>query len=400
MKNVTEASRIKSEYDVIVIGAGPAGSVAARNAAREGLDVLLMEKRQEIGEPVRCAEGLFKEGLDDFIDYDPKWVCAGIKCARIHAPDGGVLSLSEKADDVAGYVLDRKIFDRALARLAANAGSEIQVKTQATGLIKEERVIKGIRGFCRGREFEARSRVVIGADGVESKVGRWAGLMGPLKPKDIECCAEFMVSGIDIDPACLEFYIGNHISPGGYLWIFPKGEREANIGLGILGTRFNGTHPIEYLKRFVDARFPGCKVMQTIVGAVPVSDMIQHISTGGLMLAGDGARLVDPLLGAGIMNAMLSGRMAGNMAAEAIKKGDVSAQAFRKYEEGVRKSMGKAIHRNYKVKEFIVNATDRQVNALLYSLRKMNAENIPVSTVYKTATTSGIPVMKMMRALL
>jgi len=360
--------------------------------------VLLVEKRQEIGEPVRCAEGLFKDGLEDFIDYDPKWVCAHIKSARIHAPDGNVLSLSEP-DNVAGYVLDRKIFDRALARLAANAGSEIQVKTQATGLIKHEGVIKGVKGLCRGREFEARSMVVIGADGVESRVGRWAGLLEPLKPRDIESCVEFTVSGVDIDPVCLEFYFGNDIAPGGYLWIFPKGEREANIGLGALGARLNGAHPIDYLKRFVDTRFPGCKVIQTIVGAVPVSDMVEHISTGGLMLAGDGARLVDPLLGAGIMNAMLSGRMAGKVAAEAIKKGDVSAQALRKYDEDVRKNMGKAIHRNYKVKEFVVKASDRQMNALLYTLRKMNVESIPVSSVYKTAITSGLPVMKMMRAI-
>jgi digeranylgeranylglycerophospholipid reductase len=373
--------------------------VAASHAARAGLDVLLMEKRQEIGVPVRCAEGLFKDGLDDFIDYDPRWVCADIRRARIHSPDGGVLCLSEKANGVAGYVLDRKIFDRALVRQAANEGSEIQVKTQATGLIKRDGIIEGVKGLCRGREFEARSRVVIGADGVESKVGRWAGLVGPLKPKDIECCAEFMAGGVDIDPECLEFYFGNDLAPGGYLWVFPKGEREANIGLGMLGMRYSGTHPIEYLRRFVDAKFPGCKVMQTTVGAVPVSDVVEHISTGGLMLAGDGARLVDPLLGAGIMNAMRSGRMAGNIAAEAIKKGDVSAQALRKYDVGIRKSMGKAIHRNYRVKEFIVSATDRQVNTLMYSLRKMNVENIPVSTIYRTATTSGLPVMKMMRAL-
>lgn len=159
LNDIMEASGIKSEYDVIVIGAGPRG-LCGRTYCRTGgpLEVLLVEKRQEIGEPVRCAEGLFKEGLEDFIEYDPKWVCAEIRRSRIHAPNGSVLSLSDGADEVAGYVLDRKIFDRALARLAANAGSEIQVKTQATGLIKEERAIKGIRGFCRGREFEARSR--------------------------------------------------------------------------------------------------------------------------------------------------------------------------------------------------------------------------------------------------
>ncbi|HTX44026.1 MAG TPA: NAD(P)/FAD-dependent oxidoreductase, partial [Methanocella sp.] len=313
-------------------------------------------------------------------------------------PDGGILSLSEPGG-TAGYVLDRKIFDRELARLAANAGAEIRVKTRATGLIKRDGVVRGIRGLCQGREFEAQARVVIGADGVESKVGRWAGLMGPIKPRDIESCAEFLVSGIDIDPECLEFYLGNAIAPGGYLWIFPKGDHEANIGLGVLGSRLNGAHPIDYLDKFLDARFPGCKVIQAIVGAVPVSDMAEHISMGGLMLAGDGARLVDPLLGAGIMNAMLSGRMAGNVAAEAIKNGDVSGKALIKYEDAVRKEMGKAIHRNYKVKELIVKASDRQMNALLYSLRKMNVENVPVSSIYKTATTSGFPVIRMMQAL-
>jgi digeranylgeranylglycerophospholipid reductase len=364
----------------------------------EGLDVLLIEKRQEIGEPVRCAEGLFKDGMGDFIEYDPKWVCAGVRRASIYAPDGKALRFCEKSG-LAGYVLDRKIFDRALARLAAGAGSEVQVKTQATSLLADDGVVRGIKGICRGREFEALSKVVIGADGVESRVGRWAGLLRPLRPKDVECCAEYMVSGVDIDQECLEFYIGNEIAPGGYLWIFPKGERDANIGLGVLGTRYDGTHPIGYLKRFVDSRFPGCKVLQTVVGAVPVSDMAGHFSTGGLLLAGDGARLADPLLGAGIMNAMLSGRMAGRMAAEAIKKGDVSAQALSKYDECVWKSMGKAIHRNYRVKEFIVSATDRQMNALLHSMRKMNVESIPVSSVYRTVTTSGLPIMKIMRLL-
>jgi digeranylgeranylglycerophospholipid reductase len=391
---------MKSEYDVIVVGAGPAGSVAAATIAGQGLDVSLLEKRQEIGEPVRCGEGIFKQGLDEFIEYDPKWVCAEIHGARIHAPNGTVLKLSQKPDGTAGYVLDRKIFDRALVKQAADCGAEVFVKTQATGLIIEDGMVRGIRGMCHGREFEARARVVIGADGVESKVGRQAGLLGPLKLNDIGTCAEFTVTNIDMDPENLEFYLSNEICPGGYVWMFPKGERDANVGLGMSGTRFSGTHPIEYLKRFVDRRFPGCSIVQAIAGALPMCDLSGPISTGGLMLAGDGARLVDPLLGAGIMNAMISGRMAGNVAAGAINRGDVSAKALKEYDNNVRSAMGLAIRRNYLVKEFLVKSSDRQMNILIGSLRRMNVEKISISDIYKTVATTGLPVLDIIRAII
>jgi len=386
---------MKNEYDVIVVGAGPAGSVAAATAARKGLDVLLIEKKQEIGEPVRCAEGVIKTGLDQFIDYDPKWVCAEVKTGRIHAPNGNKLIFTQ--NDIAGYVLDRKIFDRSLASAAAKAGSEIQVKTQATGLIVEDGSIKGIKGICRGNEFEARSKIVIGTDGVESKIGRWAGLMGPLKLKDIETCAEFVISGIDIDPECLELYFGNKISPGGYVWVFPKGKNEANIGLGMLASRVDGTHPIEYLKEYVNKHFPDGRIIQSISGAVPVCDISGRFSTGGLMLAGDGARLVDPLLGAGIINAMLSGRMAGNTAVNAINEKDVSARSLKRYDDGIHSSIGKAIHRNYMVKEFVVGSSDRQINLMLAAVKKLNVESIPISKLFHTVTTEGLPLLKVAR---
>jgi digeranylgeranylglycerophospholipid reductase len=297
-------------------------------------------------------------------------------------------------------VLDRKIFDRALAKKAAIAGSDIQVKTHATGLIVEDKKIVGIKGISRGDQFEARSKVIIGADGVESKVGRWAGLLSPLRLKDIGSCAQFLLSGVDIDRDCLDFYLGNEICPGGYLWVFPKGDMMANVGLGISGTRFREMYAIEYLKKFVDEHFAGANIIQTMVGGVPVCDMNGRISTDGLMLAGDGARLVDPLMGAGIMNAMLSGRMAGKRAVDAIEKGDVSDRELRKYDAEVRECMGKAIHRNYLIKEFLVNASDRQINTLFGSLRRTNVESMPVTSLYKTATTKGLPIFKVMRALI
>jgi digeranylgeranylglycerophospholipid reductase len=389
---------MKSEYDVIVVGAGPAGSVAAATAAKQGLDVLLIEKRQEIGEPVRCAEGVIKTGLDEFIDIDPKWICAEIRRGRIHAPDGNTLCFSQ--EETAGYVLDRKIFDRSLAKAAASAGSEVQVKTQATGLIVEDGIVKGVKGKWRGKEFEAGAKAVIGADGVESKIGRWAGLMGPLRLKDVESCAEFVVSGIDIDPQCLELYFGNKLSPGGYAWIFPKGKDEANIGIALLASRFDGTRPIDYLTDYVNNNFPDGRVIQVVSGAVPVCDIAGHLSTGGLMLAGDGARLVDPLLGAGIMNAMISGRLAGNTAANAIKAGDISAKALKAYDHEIRSTIGKAIHRNYQVKEFIIGSSDRQMCLMLAAIKKMRVESIPVSELFAEVTTRGLPILRVARMVI
>jgi digeranylgeranylglycerophospholipid reductase len=389
---------IKAEYDIIVVGAGPAGSVAAATAARRGLDVLLIEKRQEIGEPVRCAEGVIKAGLDEFIEIDPKWVCSEVSRGRIHAPDGNTLCFSQET--TAGYILDRKIFDRSLAKAAAVAGSEIQVKTQATGLIVEDGIIKGIKGKCLGQDFESLAKIIVGADGVESKIGRWSGLMGPISLKDMESCAEFLVTGIDIEPGCVELFFGNSLSPGGYIWIFPKGKNEANIGLATLASRFDGTHPIDYLERYVKNNFPDSKVIQSISGAVPVCNFTGRLSMGGLMLAGDGARLVDPLLGAGIMNAMISGRMAGNIAADAIKNGDVSAKALKAYDNGIRSTMGKAIRRNYRVKELLIGSTDRQMNLMVAAIKKMKLETIPVSELFIETTTRGLPILKAARTII
>jgi digeranylgeranylglycerophospholipid reductase len=379
---------MKGEYDVIVVGAGPAGSIAARTAAENGLDVLLIEKRQEIGDPVRCAEGTGKLGLMQFLEPDPRWICAEVTGARIFAPDGTCVELSEKlAGKEVGYVLERKIFDRAVAKSAAKAGAEVQVKTQATSLVKEDGLVCGIRGKHRGDDFEARAKVVVGADGIESKVGRWAGIRTTLKPRDIETCAQFLVTDIDIKADSCDFYLGNDRAPGGYVWIFPKGKREANVGLGILGSRFTGKHPIDYLHEFMAWRFPKGKVIETVVGAVPASGMLKQLSTGGLVLAGDAGRVSDPITGGGIYNGMVSGRIAGNVIADAIKANDVSAKKLLRYDREVREALGKMLDRNYKAKEFIVRSSDDLMNSVAKSVKGVNFEDMSVPRLLKEIIT-------------
>ena len=160
---------MRDEYDVIVVGAGPGGSIAARTAAEE-CDVLLVEKRQEIGSPVRCAECVEKRTLSMYIQPDKKWIATEINGVRFIAPDGTTLTVSAEAlgiEGVLGYVLERKIFDRELAKDAARAGAHVMVRTRATGLIVENGTVKGVKLNRLGEDFEVRSQVVIGADGVE-----------------------------------------------------------------------------------------------------------------------------------------------------------------------------------------------------------------------------------------
>jgi digeranylgeranylglycerophospholipid reductase len=355
--------------DLVVVGAGPAGSMTAKAAAEAGLKVVMLEKRQEIGDPVRCAEGVSKAPLKKLVDLDPTWISAEVKGARIRAPDGTEIVISEdRAGAEVGYVLERKVFDRALAQKAAEAGAKVMVKTRALGLLWDEGVPAGVTAQFVGERFRIEAPLVIGADGVESKVGRWAGIDTALKPKDIETCAQFLVQDEKIDDDYCEFYLGNDTAPGGYVWSFPKGRGIANVGIGVLGSKSDPGMPMRLLREFMKARFPDGKVLEVVVGGVPVSGPIERTVADGVILVGDAARQSDPITGGGIINAMDAGVMAGEIAADLVPKGEVDRDSLQVYEKRWRETIGKHISRNFAIKEFFVDLTDDDLNHLVHSL--------------------------------
>ncbi|HWQ20906.1 MAG TPA: NAD(P)/FAD-dependent oxidoreductase [Methanotrichaceae archaeon] len=373
--------------DLVVVGAGPAGSMAAKAAASAGLDVVMIEKRQEIGDPVRCAEGVSKEKLKGLVKIDPRWIAADIKGSRIFSPDGASIVLSEEqASGKAGYVLERKVFDRTLAMDAALAGAKVMVKTRALGLIKRDGQPFGIKALRSGEALEIEAPLVIGADGVESKVGRWAGIDTTLKPKDIEVAAQFLVQDRSIEDDFCHFYLGNRTAPGAYAWIFPKGDKLANVGLGVLGSRSGQGDPLRLLQEFVKSRLPDGKILEMDVGGVPVAPQLDAMTSNGVMLVGDAAHHSDPLTGGGIINGMVAGELAGRVAAKAVSSGDVSRVGLKAYEDSWKESTGKQLQRHYELKEFFVKLTDDDLNALLHSLIRED--------------TSKMDLRAMLRALL
>ncbi len=372
------------EYDVLVIGAGPGGSMAARFAARNGAKVLLVEKRPEIGVPVRCAEGISRDWLDIVeVKVDKKWVDAEIEGAKIYSPDEkSIVTLSaEQAGNEVGFVINREYFDKHLAALAVEEGAELWLKSPAVKILKEGNQVVGavIRKF--GEEVEVRAKVIIAADGYESQVARWAGLNTVLRERDIVTCIEYRMTNIDIDEKFTHFYIGS-CAPGGYLWIFPKGKGEANVGIGVALNKIKDTaEPKKYLDKFIEEH-PELKkggATQIITGAVSVCPVPKHLVGDGIMLVGDAARLIDPITGGGIANASISGRWAGEVAAKCLD--NPTAECFKEYEEKVKAKWEKKHLRNWFVKEKLSELSDETLNKLMDVISKEDISEISVRAI-------------------
>jgi digeranylgeranylglycerophospholipid reductase len=364
--------RLNDKYDIVVVGAGPAGSMAARAAARSGANVLLLDRRREIGVPVQCGEALSEDPLKDLgIKPDPRWIAGRTNAVKIVSPSGIAVRISEKKIvGKMGYILDRKVFDKHLAMLAAKEGADVRVGTVVDGLMMENDNIKGIKAHGIEGRLEFLADVVIAADGVGSRIARWAGINTALKLVDIESGAQFQMVGIDFESSStMEFYLGSKIAPGGYAWIFPKGEDMANVGLGVLGSRAERP-AIEYLQDFVK-RAPGLqkgKIIEINAGGVPVGGPIKRTVKDNLLIVGDAARQVNALTGGGIDYAMRAGDIAGD-------------------------------ERYLKAKNVLISLSDEDLDELAKALSKIKFENISLTAMLKSLLKAHPKLLWKLRGL-
>ena len=298
--------RLKTECDVLVVGAGPAGSAASLAAAQRGARVIMIDKRTEVGRPVQCAEHIPRP-LAMEVSLSEEAVAQEVLGTDVY-----IEGRKELVVGAPGWILNREVFDGDLARAAADGGVELLLDTRAV-----DRSEDGVLVSQNGREREVTCKIIVGADGPASTVAEWIGQRNERLVNALQ--ATFPLSR---PLENCQVYFARELE-GGYGWVFPKGLL-ANVGVGVVS---GGSSLHDLLNGFVgylrDQDRIAAEEVRTTAGLIPVGGPLRTVAKN-IVLAGDAAGHTHPITGAGIPQAVVCGKMAGRAAAAAALKDDLS----------------------------------------------------------------------------
>ncbi len=360
---------MKLTTEILIVGGGPAGSVTGIAAAKKGVKVLIVDRKTNVGVPVQCGEAIGKTGpgIAD-LEVPPDSIRAEIRGFRVFAPGGGFIDYAKPEPD--GYLIDRRVFDKELFVKAIETGAESLLGLNIEDLLWENEKVVGVKGRLCGESVEVRSQIVIGADGVNSLIGRKSKLHKFMLPKNLDTSAGYEMVNVDYDdPELLEFYFGSNIAPRGYVWIFPRGNQRANVGIGI-GGGFSEHTAKYWLDHFLKKHPLGikkCKNARPVefrIGAIPVGGVNKKNTMDNLMLVGDAAGHVHPVTGGGIGYAMVAGTYCGKVAADAITKQDTSDSMLQTYDQQWRDKYAFEFQQSLLLRDAIVETDDSTMDKL------------------------------------
>jgi len=355
--------------DVVVVGAGPAGSMCAKHLALSGVEVLVVEKKQEIGVPKRCAEAVDYSVFEKVgVEPHPLWLLQRIRHAVLHAPNENCAKFGARTQMESGCIIERKVFEKHLAKDAVLAGAKYWLKAAALSVLRENDFVQGVVVKHMGIEKIIRAKVTVAADGVDSKMAKSAGLDTVNPINGFMSCFQYEMAGLsDIDEKAIHLYYGTTTAPGGYLWIFPKGNGLANVGVGVNVLKSSDRSAKHCLDSFIEAHpsiFKGSSPVEVNSGGVPIHQTFETLTTNGLMIIGDAAHFVNPVTGGGIDLALLSGKLAAEVAADSLRSNDVSKKSLSSYQKKWELMFGEQFKKMLRLQKFMENLSDDDFNKL------------------------------------
>ena len=347
------------QYDVVVVGGGPAGSSAAWAAAKNGIKVALIEKEGSIAETVRTSGVTWIQNIKEF--GIPENCYNPIKNFSFCSPNNEV-TISDSVPRAA--VLDVRKTYRWLANEAEKEGADIFIKTSINDVIKNDNGdIVGVSGTGPKGEITFRSKIIIDASGFSSTICKAMGFA--TQWERFGAGAEWEVKAEHVDSETWWLMVGQQYSPAGYAWIFPLGNDIVRIGVGV-GKPESNVDPTQRLKELMDAKVGPIKKLGKITpiefhyGLIPNDGLSRKTVFNNLILVGDSAGQANPLVLEGIRYAIKFGRVAGKVSADCIKSGNTDRDALLPYEENWRKAIESKIKSASKIQDRWIDLSDEE----------------------------------------
>lgn len=357
-------------YDIIVVGAGPAGLSAAEYAAKNGVKVLVLERSKEIGYPIHTSGGSWIKELQEL----------GIPERLYHSIYTTDFVLGKHKNDFSyekpqACILDIRGLYQYLAECAALKGADIVVDATVIEPVIEDNAVKGVEALIHGKKRKLYSKIVIDASGFSSIIANKIGLRKKFHSFGIG--AEYELISKNWDQSKVTFILGSRIAPSGYGWIFPTGGNRVRIGTGVIFPN-SSKNPTILLDRFLesnDAIIDELKPFSRIEyhrGIVPNVGVVEKTAGNGIITVGDSACQVSGIAGEGIRYAIDIGRMAGKIVNESILKEDYSEKFLSAYDRLWRNKYEKIFKISYELNKRLRNYNDDDWTSKIKYLDKID----------------------------
>jgi digeranylgeranylglycerophospholipid reductase len=366
---------MKNLLDAVVVGGGPAGSCMAWELAKRGVDVAVFEEHQAVGVPSHCAGHLSIRSLKSLGLYP---LPAGIvenefSGANFYSPNGTKFSVH--LNKPVTCAVNRELLDRLLMEKAEGAGAKYRLGSRVESLQIHDGSVTGVSVVQGGKVEQFSSKIVVDAEGISSRLLRQAGLSG-LHPEGLVYAVEAEVEGVGaVEEHAVEVYSGSQYAPGFYAWLIPRLDGTAKVGLA--AKRGN---PKELLQRLMQVhpiasrQLRTAKLTRVSFHAITLGGPIAKTYSDGFLAVGDCASQVKPTTGGGVIFSLTCARIAAEVAAEALRKGDCSAEFLRLYQKRCEDKLGFDVRVMLQARRFLDSLSDRKLDGALQFAKKVGLD--------------------------
>ena len=344
------------QYDIIVVGAGPAGSYIAHELASSGYDVAVFEEKSAPGLNI-CCTGIISTECFQSLDPGTDVILRKVNSARFFSPAGRCLRLQTK--NVQAYVVNRLLLDKEITYKAQSRGAQYFFSSPVIDIIPGKDNIQA-ETLCFGAREIFSARAVVLANGFKPKLPRKLGL-GEIKNFLVGAQAEVEAENM-YDP---EVYFGQEIAPGAFAWLVPShvGTATNKAYVGLLAT----SQARLYLQKFLNNLFDQGRITSQEVEikqkAVPVGTPARSYGDRVLVI-GDAAGQVKPTTGGGIYFGHLGAKIAAEVLDEALSSDNLTAAQLSRYQKQWKAKMGKELSRGYRARQAYIKLSDRQIEGI------------------------------------